>query len=272
MHVVCSKGPTRGVYTPTSPLTRAPTIHPSIDPDDILTALASFFLLFVSLLSFIHTLTHMEETYRAKLTRDPPQSSGEVHILPHPGNQENQGPQGNQGAHGTQGNNAGAGSTQPIPIHLPNIYVNPFPPPVQPLPPNQSQAPTQAPHRPAPAAVPAHVPEPAPINVPTHDHAHPRHAPGTSHRSIRIGPWKITKPHPLLWLCLALSILALVLEVPKGTLPTITGRHRALRVSFSLPSAPLPLPVFPAPAFFLGEEHRNRWTNPRRRRNCSTSA
>ena len=41
----------------------------------------------------------------------------------------------------------------------------------------------------------------------------------------------IARPHPLLWVCLALSVLALVLGVPKGTLPTITGRHKALRVS-----------------------------------------
>lgn len=41
------------------------------------------------------------------------------------------------------------------------------------------------------------------------------------------------RPHPLLWLCFALSMLALVLEVPKGSLPTITGRHKALRVGRS---------------------------------------
>ncbi|TXT15569.1 hypothetical protein VHUM_00072 [Vanrija humicola] len=36
-------------------------------------------------------------------------------------------------------------------------------------------------------------------------------------------------PHPLLWVTLCLSILAIVLGVPKGSLPTITGRHRVLR-------------------------------------------
>lgn len=39
------------------------------------------------------------------------------------------------------------------------------------------------------------------------------------------------RPHPLLWLTLGLSIVAIVLGVPKGSLPTVTGRHRALRVS-----------------------------------------
>ena len=39
------------------------------------------------------------------------------------------------------------------------------------------------------------------------------------------------RPHPLLWVCLALSILALALGVSKGTLPTIMGRHKALRLS-----------------------------------------
>ena len=53
----------------------------------------------------------------------------------------------------------------------------------------------------------------------------------TSQRSVQVGPWRVAKPHPLLWVCLALSVLALVLEVPKGALPTLTGRHKALRVS-----------------------------------------
>lgn len=35
--------------------------------------------------------------------------------------------------------------------------------------------------------------------------------------------------HPLIWFSLALSLLALVLSVPKGALPTLTGRH-SLRV------------------------------------------
>ena len=53
-----------------------------------------------------------------------------------------------------------------------------------------------------------------------------------SRQTNALGSWTIAKPHPLLWLCLALSLLALVLEVPKGSLPTFTGRHKALRVSW----------------------------------------
>lgn len=52
-----------------------------------------------------------------------------------------------------------------------------------------------------------------------------------SRQTSTLGSWTFAKPHPLLWLCLALSLLALVLEVPKGSLPTFTGRHKALRVS-----------------------------------------
>lgn len=115
-----------------------------------------------------------------------PGPGDQIHIQPHP----LQGP----GDH-TRG---------PVPIHLPNIYVNPYPP-----------------MAPAPAPI-HHTPEHAPVNVPTR-------SPTT--RTMKIGPWRVTRPHPLLWLCLALSLLALVLEVPKGSLPTLTGRHKALRVS-----------------------------------------
>ena len=95
----------------------------------------------------------------------------------------------------------------PIPIHLPNIYVNPFPSQqaAQPLPPPVGETPT-----------------------------------ARSIRMIKIGPWIFCRPHPLLWLCFGLSLLALVLEVPKGSLPTITGRHKALRVrvhSSKIPTA-----------------------------------
>lgn len=45
----------------------------------------------------------------------------------------------------------------------------------------------------------------------------------------------VKKPHPFLWISLLLSLIALVLEVPKGSLPTLTGRHKALRVSLSCP-------------------------------------
>lgn len=47
---------------------------------------------------------------------------------------------------------------------------------------------------------------------------------------MKIGPWKFARPHPLLWISLLLTIIALVLGVPKGALPTLTGRHKALRV------------------------------------------
>jgi len=50
------------------------------------------------------------------------------------------------------------------------------------------------------------------------------------------------RPHPLLWITLGISILALVLGVPKGSLPTLTGRHKALRVSTS--TSPPPCAVF----------------------------
>lgn len=43
--------------------------------------------------------------------------------------------------------------------------------------------------------------------------------------------WSVDAPHPLLWVALGLSIVAVILGVPKGTLPTLTGRHRTLRVS-----------------------------------------
>lgn len=49
-------------------------------------------------------------------------------------------------------------------------------------------------------------------------------------RTVKLEPWTFTRPHPLLWVSLMLGVIALVLQVPKGRLPTITGRHRALRV------------------------------------------
>ena len=138
----------------------------------------------------------MDEQYRAKLTGSPPHPprphtpmppggpgpGDQIHIQPHP-------------MPGLSEYNRG-----PVPIHLPNIYVNPYPPP----------------------APPPHAPPPGPINVPTSS---------PPPRTITVGPWRVARPHPLLWLCLALSVLALVLEVPKGSLPTLTGRHKALRVS-----------------------------------------
>jgi hypothetical protein len=74
----------------------------------------------------------------------------------------------------------------------------------------------------------------------------PQAQPGTSHSThsttrrdhhtpssnmMRIGPFRFARPHPLLWIPLGLSLIALVLEVPKGSLPTLTGRHRQLRAS-----------------------------------------
>lgn len=53
------------------------------------------------------------------------------------------------------------------------------------------------------------------------------------------------RPHPLLWVTLGLSIVALVLGVPKGSLPTVTGRHKALRVSVSPSSFTLSHAVLP---------------------------
>ncbi|TXT08246.1 uncharacterized protein COLE_05170 [Cutaneotrichosporon oleaginosum] len=46
---------------------------------------------------------------------------------------------------------------------------------------------------------------------------------------LRTKWYGLEKPHALLWLSLALSTLAIILGVPKGSLPTVTGRHRELR-------------------------------------------
>lgn len=67
---------------------------------------------------------------------------------------------------------------------------------------------------PAPVAAPPAVAAPLPLPPPPPP-------PPAAHR----------RPHPLLWVTLAISVLALVLGVPKGSIPTFTGRHRALRVS-----------------------------------------
>ena len=105
--------------------------------------------------------------------------------------------------------NGGAG--QPIPIQLPNIYVNPFPPAAE----HQHTPETGTRHR--------DVPD---INMPTVTPV----VHGKKGNTIKIGPWRFAKPHPLLWLCLGMSVVALVLGVPKGSLPTLTGRHKAIRV------------------------------------------
>ncbi|KAK4684533.1 hypothetical protein P7C73_g5639, partial [Tremellales sp. Uapishka_1] len=54
-----------------------------------------------------------------------------------------------------------------------------------------------------------------------------------SPRGLRSLKWT-SRPHPLLWISLFLSLLALILEVPKGSLPTLTGRHKALRAQEKL--------------------------------------
>ncbi|WVO16228.1 hypothetical protein L204_103899 [Cryptococcus depauperatus] len=99
---------------------------------------------------------------------------------------------------------------QPIPIQLPNIYVHPYP---------QTQQ-KEAPPRPAPPVSPAQAP-PITLNVQT------PLVPVAEKK--RWGPFKWTMPHPLLWISLIISVIALVLEVPKGSLPTVTGRHKVLR-------------------------------------------
>lgn len=144
----------------------------------------------------------MDEQYHAKLTASPPDNDRTTTSVPPGGTPQNDASPHSQttpAAQHTQVN--GLQGKTPIPVHFPNIYVNPFSP--QPAPPAPS----------------------APDSAPTITHVAPR--------TVKIGPWRMAKPHPLLWLCLALSLLALVLEVPKGSLPTLTGRHKALRVSIS---------------------------------------
>ncbi|WWC61784.1 uncharacterized protein I303_104369 [Kwoniella dejecticola CBS 10117] len=170
----------------------------------------------------------MDETYRAKLSSSPhphpqpqvhvgeetppsqdhPNHGDTIHIQPHP-------------HHGGSG-----GTDRPIPIQLPNIYVHPYPPR------ERTPPPPPAPPQPAPAPAPAPAMPPVTVNVA---------APKESPKGRKIGPFRLTKPHPLLWLSLILSVIALVLEVPKGSLPTLTGRHRALRTQEKLVSEKLAL-------------------------------
>ncbi|RSH87467.1 hypothetical protein EHS25_003377 [Saitozyma podzolica] len=150
----------------------------------------------------------MDEVYRAKLSGDPPTDPATapanepqpIYIQPHP----------NPARPGTP--------PRPVPIHLPNIYVNPYPP--------------RAPTPPPTATAPRNVPAPAPPATNTPPPADPR---------MSIGPWKVGKPHPLLWISLLLSVMALVLEVPKGSLPTLTGRHKTLRTQERLVAEKLTL-------------------------------
>ncbi|EIW70733.1 hypothetical protein M231_02614 [Tremella mesenterica] len=131
----------------------------------------------------------MDDLYRAKLTGSPPRTARGNHdldqtpvtILPH------RGPEG-----------------AAIPIQLPNIYVNPFPPPPSPT-------------RPVSVSPPRHERTPAPL---------------TSALRRPRGYWEkmgFGRPHPLTWLAVIISFAALVLGVPKGHLPTLTGRHKELR-------------------------------------------
>ena len=188
--------------------------------------------------AFRHPTAHlgigMNETYQAKLSGSPPvppptvtDEHGQVHFLPNPHSRPD--PQ-SQGQTQTQTQKQGQG--QPIPVQLPNIYINP--------------------------------PAPAPVGLPTQHYSdrHQRHREGTTHRQhghgddglqnlpapvrmIKLGPIRFARPHPLLWISLALSLIALVLEVPKGSLPTLTGRHKVLRVS-SIDTLPSPTHFLPA--------------------------
>lgn len=62
----------------------------------------------------------------------------------------------------------------------------------------------------------------------------PPNIPTVSTDHEQMGRRMTARPHPLLWVSLILSLVALVMEVPKGSLPTLTGRHRALRVNSTL--------------------------------------
>ncbi|KAI9639698.1 uncharacterized protein MKK02DRAFT_40020 [Dioszegia hungarica] len=95
----------------------------------------------------------------------------------------------------------------PVPVQLPNIYVNPFPPP----------PPPQPRRYPSPPIIRRQIPPPV--------------IPGPAYVSnmMRFGPFTFVKPHPLLWISLFISLVALVLGVPRGSLPTLTGRHKELR-------------------------------------------
>ncbi|OCF40310.1 hypothetical protein I317_05877 [Kwoniella heveanensis CBS 569] len=166
----------------------------------------------------------MDETYKARLSASP-------HIHPHP--LPDHTPPHQDSNHHHQGdtihiqphpnvNQGGGANQQPIPIPLPNIYVHPYPPPAP------APAPAPAPKEPAPAPVTVNVTSEMPNS-------------SSSSATKKIGPFKLSKPHPLLWVSLILSFIALILEVPKGSLPTITGRHKALRTQEKLVAEKLAL-------------------------------
>lgn len=153
----------------------------------------------------------MNEVYQAKLSGSPPKPQptmtderGEIHILPNPHDPS---------------------QPQPIPVQLPNIYVNPYPPPPPPALPqatDQQHSDRHQRSRTEGAGTGHHTRQEHHRDTDTHT------SDGT--RMVKLGPFRFTRPHPLLWISLALSLIALVLEVPKGSLPTITGRHKQLRV------------------------------------------
>jgi len=143
----------------------------------------------------------MDQVYQAKLTGSPPVQDHNPNPNTNPVNQQmdNNGdihiqPMPNPHPHPQQG---GPGV---IPVQLPNIYVT-APSPASQLP-----------------------------SAPRREHRSHTHTTHQEPRMIHIGPFRFTRPHPLLWITLGLSLIALVLEVPKGSLPTLTGRHRQLRV------------------------------------------
>lgn len=105
-------------------------------------------------------------------------------------------------------------------IQLPTIYINPVVVPKD---------------EPAPAPTPAKKPkEPKENGAPKKDKAEPKKDKEPEAKvvvpAVVQQVWE-RRPHPLLWVTLGLSLVALVLGVPKGSLPTVTGRHKVLRVS-----------------------------------------
>ena len=140
----------------------------------------------------------MDQVYQAKLSGSPPgqnQSGNQNQQVDNNGDIHIQ-PMPNPHPYPASATANDAARGQPIPVQLPNIYVTaPSPAPAQPAQPRRE-------HRPN-----------------THEV-----------RMMHIGPFRFARPHPLLWITLGLSLIALVLEVPKGSLPTLTGRHKHLRV------------------------------------------
>lgn len=110
-----------------------------------------------------------------------------------------------------------------VPIQLPTIFINPY------------VAPKEEPKRALPT-VPA-APATASPTVPRESGTPKPKATKGDAKFVAAAVQPVVqlwerRPHPLLWVTLGLSIVALVLGVPKGSLPTVTGRHKALRVSF----------------------------------------